>query len=132
MREHRKLNPDQKLHGGISMKTMKSIQIHEYKNSNDFVPRAVSVPQLQSDEILIQVQYAGINPSDLANTQGYFSDHTTLPRIIGRDFVGKVVEGRSSLLGKMVMGSGGDIGFTRDGTFAEYLAIPENGAVEVP
>lgn len=30
------------------------------------------------------------------------------------------------------MGSGGDIGFNLDGAFAEYLAIPKNGVVEVP
>jgi NADPH2:quinone reductase len=111
---------------------MKAIQIHQYKNPDDFVPRDVPVPRLKSGEVLVQIQYAGVNPSDVANTQGYFPDHTTLPRIIGRDFVGKVVEGSSSLLGKIVMGSGGDIGFTRDGTFAEYLVVPEKGAVEVP
>lgn len=114
------------------MKTMKAVQIRTYKNPEDFQPREVPLPKISAGEVLIQVQYAGINPSDLANTQGYFPEHTTLPRIVGRDFVGKVVEGPRELLGKTVMGSGGDIGFDRDGTFAEYLAIPAGGVVEVP
>lgn len=111
---------------------MKAIQIHSYKNPHDFAPRDVPTPQVNSGDVLVKIQFAGVNPSDLANTQGAFSDHTALPRIIGRDFVGKVVEGLPELIGKTVMGSGGDIGFTRDGTFAEYLAIPKNGVVEVP
>ena len=114
------------------MRTMKAIQIHRYKNADDFTPREVPIPEIKAGEILVRVQYAGINPSDLANMQGYYPDHTILPRIIGRDFAGNVVEGRSSLLGKTVMGSGGDVGFTRDGSFAEYLAVPEEGVVEVP
>ena len=84
------------------MRTMKAIQIHRYKNADDFTPREVPIPEIKAGEILVRVQYAGINPSDLANTQGYFPDHTILPHIIGRDFAGKVVQGRSSLLGKTV------------------------------
>lgn len=114
------------------MNMMKAIQIHQYNNSSDYIPRDVPVPAIKFGEVLVKVRYAGVNPSDVANTQGYFLDHTTLPRIIGRDFVGKVVAGPSRLLGKIVLGSGGDIGFTRDGTFAEYLAVPEKGVIEVP
>jgi NADPH:quinone reductase-like Zn-dependent oxidoreductase len=114
------------------MKTMKAIQIRQYKKPEEFALKEIPVPTLSAGEILVKVEYAGINPSDLANTQGYFPDHTVLPRVIGRDFVGEVVEGPKGLLGKTVMGSGGDIGFVRDGTFAEYIAVPETGAVEVP
>jgi len=114
------------------MKTMKAVQIRRYKNPEDFAPREVPIPQVNAGNVLVKIKLTGVNPSDLANTQGAFPDHTTLPRIIGRDFVGKVVEGASELIGKTVMGSGGDIGFTRDGSFAEYLAIPKNGVVEVP
>jgi NADPH:quinone reductase len=49
---------------------------------------------------------------------------TTLQRTPGRDFAGVVVEGPSNLVGTEVWGSGGDIGFTRDGSHAEFLVIP--------
>lgn len=114
------------------MKFMKAVQIHSYKNPSDLTPREVPIPQVNSGDVLVKIQFAGVNPSDLANIQGAFPDHTILPRIIGRDFVGKVVEGAPELIGKTVMGSGGDIGFNRDGTFAEYMAIPKNGVIEVP
>jgi NADPH:quinone reductase len=112
--------------------TMLAVQIRAYKDVNDLNPREVPMPEPREDEVLVQIHFAGINPSDLANTQGYFSEHTTLPRIVGRDFVGKVVSGPKQLLGKTVMGSGGDIGFTRDGTFAQYIDVPQKGIVEIP
>lgn len=112
--------------------TMKAVQIHRYKEPADFHPRDLPMPRPEGGEVLVQIAYAGVNPSDLGNTQGYFADQTVLPRIIGRDFVGKVVEGPPQLLGAVVMGSGGDIGFSRDGSFSEYIAIPADGAVEVP
>jgi NADPH2:quinone reductase len=115
------------------MKTMLAVQIHAYKQPDDFTPRELPIAEPRDGEVLIKVLYAGVNPSDLGNTQGYFADHTTLPRVIGRDFVGTVLSGDDqSLLGKTVMGSGGDVGFTRDGSFAQFIAVPKEGVVEVP
>jgi NADPH:quinone reductase-like Zn-dependent oxidoreductase len=57
---------------------------------------------------------------------------TTLPRIPGRDFSGVVVDGPPSLLGKEVWGSGGDLGYTRDGSHAELLLLPVNAVSEKP
>ncbi|MGQ4646243.1 zinc-binding dehydrogenase [Lyngbya aestuarii] len=81
-------------------------------------------PPLVTGEVLVQVQAAGINPSDVKNVSGNML-HTTLPRTPGRDFAGVVVEGVDSLVGQEVWGTGGDIGFTRDGTHAEYIVLPQ-------
>lgn len=75
------------------------------------------------DDIRVRVEAAGINPSDVGNVNGRFPV-TTLPRIVGRDFAGTVVGGPDHLLGLPVWGSGGDIGFTRDGSHAEFINIP--------
>jgi len=55
----------------------------------------------------------------------------TTPRIPGRDFSGEVVEaldesGVSSQhwIGEEVWGTGSDRGFTSDGTFSQYVAVP--------
>ena len=84
-------------------------------------------PNLAEGEILVQIHAAGIAPSDVKNVSGNMLD-TTLPRTPGRDFAGVVVAGSEALLGQEVWGTGGDIGFTRDGTHAEYIALPQ-GAV---
>jgi len=75
------------------------------------------------DEVRVRVEAAGINPSDVANVNGKFPV-TKLPRIVGRDFAGTVVEGPGHLMNVPVWGSGGDIGFTRDGSHAEFINIP--------
>jgi len=59
-------------------------------------------------------------------------EHTTLPRTPGRDFAGVVVEGPEDLIGVEVWGTGGDIGFTRDGSHAEYIALPKDAIQRKP
>ena len=71
----------------------------------------------------MKVEASGINPSDVASVQGRFPV-AVLPRIVGRDFAGRVVEGPADLIGTEVWGSGGDLGITRDGTHAEFVALP--------
>jgi NADPH:quinone reductase len=79
------------------------------------------------DEVLVEVHAAPINPADVKNVQGRFPQ-TTLPRTPGRDLAGVVVAGDRELIGKEIWASGGDIGFTRDGSHAEYITLPRKGA----
>jgi NADPH:quinone reductase len=82
-------------------------------------------------EVRVKIVAGSVNPSDVKNVQGK-SSRTTLPRIPGRDFAGVVVEGPRELVGKEVWGSGGDLGFTRDGTHAEFLIVPADALVAKP
>src|SRR5271154_4110225 len=74
-------------------------------------------------EALVRILAASINPSDVKNVAGAMSQ-TTLPRIPGRDYAGVVEAGPPEWSGVAVWGTGGDTGFTRDGTHAEFLAVP--------
>src|ERR1700741_4407937 len=47
-------------------------------------------------------------------------------------FAGVIVEGPDELLGQSVFGSGGNLGFGRDGSHAEYLVVPAAGALALP
>jgi NADPH2:quinone reductase len=91
----------------------------------------VPVPRPAADEVLVQVKAAAINPSDIKNVLGKMHI-TTLPRTPGRDFAGVVVEGPKDLLGKSVYGTGGNLGFGRDGSHAEFLAIPSGAILPLP
>jgi len=95
-------------------------------------PREVSRPVPAADEVLVALRASAINPSDLKNARGGMRDHTRLPRILGRDFAGVVVAGPADLLGAHVYGTGGDLGFTRDGAHAEMLAVPRAAVVPLP
>ena len=57
---------------------------------------------------------------------------TTLPRVPGRDYSGVVVEGPAEWIGVPVWGTGGDVGYTRDGTHAESIEVPIASLVRKP
>ncbi len=80
-------------------------------------------PALDERTALVRVMAASINPSDVNNVAGAMKQ-TTLPRIPGRDFAGVVEAGPAEWIGAEVWGTGGDVGFTRDGTHAEMIAAP--------
>jgi NADPH:quinone reductase len=88
-------------------------------------------PAVRSGEAKIKVMAACINPSDVKNVQGKMSS-TVLPRTPGRDFAGIVVEGPEDRIDMEVWGSGGEIGFTRDGSHAELLVIPAEAISRKP
>lgn len=112
---------------------MRAVLLEEFSDS----PGSVTVseapqPSPQPGEVLVRIEAAAINPSDIVNIRGGFP-HTKLPRIIGRDFAGVVVEGPKHLRDREVWGSGGgDLGLTRDGTHAEFIVLPEDGVALRP
>jgi len=88
-------------------------------------------PKLKVGECLVKIASAGVNPSDVLATLGYFP-HAKLPRIPGRDFSGVVVEGSSRWIGQSVWGTGGAAGVDFDGTHAEFLLLSESAIAEIP
>ena len=111
---------------------MKAIRISVFSADLDNL-RVEEVPDLPpaAEEARVRVIAACINPSDVKNVQGKM-EGTTLPRIPGRDFAGIVVDGPSNLVGAEVWGTGGDVGFTRDGGHAEFITIPADAASRKP
>ncbi len=88
-------------------------------------------PHAAGATAIVRMVAASINPSDVKNVAGRMSQ-TTLPRIPGRDYSGVVAEGPSEWLGAAVWGTGGDVGFTRDGTHAEFIEVPVASLVRKP
>jgi NADPH:quinone reductase-like Zn-dependent oxidoreductase len=80
---------------------------------------------------LVRSMAASINPSDVKNVAGAMKQ-TTLPRTPGRDYAGLVEAGPAEWIGAPVWGSGGDTGFTRDGTHAEMIAVPVESLRRMP
>jgi NADPH2:quinone reductase len=95
--------------------------------------RVESQPPLprEDDQVLVEVHYAAVNPSDVKATLGAMA-HALWPRTPGRDWAGVVREGPRELIGQEVFGSGGDLGITRDGTHARHLVLPHDALVPRP
>jgi NADPH:quinone reductase-like Zn-dependent oxidoreductase len=102
---------------------MKAIQSKSFGSPEVLDHIELPTPQADADNVVVQVKAASVNPSDVKNVSGHFG-HTVLPRTPGRDFSGVVVDGPQAWLGAEVWGTGGDIGFTRDGTHAEFIKVP--------
>ncbi|RKF30620.1 zinc-binding alcohol dehydrogenase family protein [Paraburkholderia fungorum] len=102
---------------------MKAIQFKTFGNPEVLETVDLPTPQADADSAVVQIKAASVNPSDVKNVSGHF-EHTVLPRTPGRDFSGVVVDGPQAWLGAEVWGTGGDIGFTRDGTHAGFIKIP--------
>jgi NADPH:quinone reductase len=111
---------------------MKALLIDRFGPLEDLAVREVAQAPLPPDSVRIKVEAAGVNPSDAGVALGRFP-HATLPRILGRDFAGTVVEGPRNLMGMPVWGSGGgELGMTRDGSHAQYLVLPASLAIRRP
>ncbi|MDP9174966.1 MAG: zinc-binding alcohol dehydrogenase family protein [Planctomycetota bacterium] len=101
---------------------MRAVVIHQFGDPSLLRVEEIPTPEPRGDEVLVAVKAAAINPSDVKNVAGAMHG-TTLPRVPGRDFAGTVVRG-AGVIGREVWGTGGDTGFTRDGSHAQFILLP--------
>lgn len=110
---------------------MRALRFEQFGDPNVLRVTDVPKPAPTPHEALIQVYAASVNPSDVKNVAGTMQG-TVLPRIPGRDFAGVVVSGPAQWRGVAVWGTGGDVGFTREGTHAEFISVPVDALVRKP
>ncbi len=102
---------------------MRALQFNEFGPVSNL--RLVELPDPQADAVtaIVKVAAASITPSDVKNVQGKM-ENTTLPRVPGRDYAGTVVSGPTEWVGAEVWGTGGEIGYSIDGSHADLIAVP--------
>jgi NADPH:quinone reductase-like Zn-dependent oxidoreductase len=102
---------------------MRAIRFKTFGDPSVLEVAEIAAPAIDETMALVRTMAASINPSDVKNVGGAMKQ-TTLPRTPGRDFAGVVEAGPAEWIGAPVWGTGGDTGFTRDGTHAEMIAVP--------
>ncbi len=110
---------------------MKALRFSSLGSLESLKLEDVPTPVAGDGEVLVEIKAAGLNPSDLRNVLGSFP-YTTLPRTPGRDFAGIVVDGPENMIGTEIWGTGNELGFTRDGSHAEYLTVDAAGVSPKP
>jgi NADPH2:quinone reductase len=110
---------------------MRALRFEKTGSLDELSLQEVPKPTPAAGDVLVQVKAAAINPSDVRNVLGKMHA-TTVPRIPGRDFAGVVTGGSDVLLGQAVFGSGGNLGFGRDGSHAEFLTFPATAVRPLP
>lgn len=108
---------------------MKAVRIHEYGNSDVLQYEDAPMPTVNSNEVLIQVVAASVNPVDWKIREGYLKEmiNYTMPLTLGWDVSG-VVESVGADVTRFKVGdavySRPDI--KRNGTYAEYVVVRED------
>ena len=110
---------------------MLALRFERFGDPNVLALAELPDPVPTAAEAVVQVHSASVNPSDVKNVAGAMQG-TVLPRVPGRDFAGIVVDGPPAWRGVPVWGTGGDVGFTRNGSHAELLSLPVDALVRMP
>lgn len=115
---------------------MKALTFKKYSKSSPVIEISdVPKPRIKSNEILVQVYAAGLNPIDTMIPTGMFRPvlHFQLPATLGSDLAGVVTEVGSQVTrfktGDEVFASIFDLG---TGALAEFAAVPESAAALKP
>src|SRR5437763_2395135 len=119
----------EKRSASATSQTMKAIRIHNYGGPKVLQYEDAPRPKPQTDEVLIRVHAAGVNPIDWKVREGYMKDFWPhkFPLILGWDLSGVVEEvgPRVSRFKK------GDEVYslpdpTRNGAYADYIVVRES------
>jgi NADPH2:quinone reductase len=110
---------------------MRALRFTEFGDPGVLQVTDLPDPTNSAREAVIRVEAASVNPSDVKNVAGGMN-WTVLPRTPGRDFAGVVVSGPPEWQGAAVWGTGGDTGFTRDGSHAQLMSVPVQALVRKP
>lgn len=108
------------------MAMMKAVRIHAYGGPEVLVYENAPRPDLNDDDVLIEVQAAGVNPVDWKIREGHFREMLPrrLPFIPGWDVAGTVVEKGSRVNGLRLRDRVYALAsIARDGAYAEYIAV---------
>jgi len=102
---------------------MRALRFFEFGEPSKLSLVDLPDPRAEPTTAVVRILAASVNPSDVKNVAGQM-EGTVLPRVPGRDFSGVVEDGPREWLGAAVWGTGGEIGFSEDGTHAERIAFP--------
>ena len=115
---------------------MKAWLLDEFKGIEQLRLANVPDPVPKSGEVILEVQYAGLNPADRYLAERQYPAKPALPHILGRDGLGTVAEAGAAVSGIRTGNRyailRGDVGGNWPGTFAGKVAVPAESLVEIP
>lgn len=116
---------------------MKAAQINQYGHADEFNIVEIDKPQVQADQVLVEVYASSINPIEYKVREGFMKDiiPVSFPAVLGGDIAGTVVESGDNVqdfqAGDKVYGQASILG-GGTGAFAEYAATKTNQIALMP
>lgn len=112
---------------------MQAWRIHEYGGIDKLRLEEVPRPVPKAGELLVKLSAASLNPIDWKIREGHLQRvyQLTLPRVLGRDGAGTVIESQSPdfNVGDRVLAVAEN---GKDGTQSEYFVVPASQAARIP
>jgi len=99
---------------------MRAIQVTEFGGPEVLVVRDVPEPVPGPNQVLVEVEAAGVNFAETMQTRDAYVQRTTLPFVPGSEVVGRTSDGRRLL------------GFSSSGAYAERALLDERAAAPLP
>jgi zinc-binding alcohol dehydrogenase/oxidoreductase len=120
---------------------MTAVRLHETGGPEQLRIEHVERPQPSAGEALVRLRAAAFNRRDVFITQGMYPG-ITLPRILGSDGAGVVAGSSREVVIDPMLGWGDDphiwrpdatiLGMPHDGTFAQYVSVPNENIYDKP
>lgn len=116
---------------------MRAWLLHDFSGLNALRLAAdASIPAPGSDEVLVRLHFAALNPADRFLAENLYPAKPPLPHILGRDGMGVVEKTGVGVtrwhVGDRVLILRGETGVQRWGTLAEFVAVSQDSAASVP
>lgn len=111
---------------------MRAAVVEAFGPPENLLIREIPRPQIDADEVLVRVIYAGVQPADIAARSGWTPPGAdlTLPQVVGNEFSGVVEEiGRD--VNDLAVGDA-VLGFRVLECYAEYVAVNKRQVVHKP
>ena len=103
--------------------TIRAARLH--KHGEPLLVEETRLPEPSDDELLVALEYAGVNPVDTYVAAGQVAPDGPLPRTLGGEAAGSVG-------GRPVVVAGEGLGAVRDGVWAEAAVVPAGAVIELP
>lgn len=105
------------------MTAVRAARLHEH--GKPLVVESVELGEPGEDEVLVELEFGGVNPIDMYTAQGRVAPDAPLPRTLGGEAAGRIG-------GRPVLVTGEGLGRDRDGVWAQAAVVPTAAVVELP
>ena len=109
---------------------MKAIVVSKAGTSKVLEYKEVDIPKLKEGWSLVKIKGFGNNRSEIFTRKG-FSPSVKFPRILGIECVGEIAESKVFKKGEKVISIMGEMGRDFDGSYAEYVLLPNKQIYKV-
>ncbi len=110
---------------------MKAVQYKAFGGPDVLEVVEIEKPTINDHEVLVEVQFAGVNYADIMQRSGNYPGETHFPATLGSEVVGKILACGSAVKHLSIGTSVVAMSMTHGG-YAEYIALPADQVIPIP